>query len=271
MRAARVALGGNQRAEDRDVLEEGYAAVIIRGIVADQTGHPDRLAVLHSHPRAEYLIVEGRRALDRVRRRGRDIADFLGDVEGNQPAGVDARRHLHDDAGRMIVDAVDDRRVGGERARRGPGQHRHLLADLKTCRLVVEDHDLRRREHLDLGHRGERREREIRRFAQCEKGDSRGKAQGAELGKARQRAQGVGDVVGLEEELRAVLQRIIEVDLGDRRLDQYLERDDVDLAQHPLDHRVFARRRVDQQRIVAPVGDDAHAVLGRRTALPGLG
>ena len=30
---SRVALGGNQRAEDRDVLEEGYAAVIIRGIV----------------------------------------------------------------------------------------------------------------------------------------------------------------------------------------------------------------------------------------------
>src|SRR5271166_678746 len=50
---SRVALGRNQRAEDRDVLEEGYAGVIIPGIVADQTGHPDRLAVLDSHSRAE--------------------------------------------------------------------------------------------------------------------------------------------------------------------------------------------------------------------------
>src|SRR5439155_539494 len=65
---ARVALGRNYRAEDRDVLEEGYPAVIIRDIIADQAGHPDRLAVLDSHSRAERLIVESWRAHDRVRR-----------------------------------------------------------------------------------------------------------------------------------------------------------------------------------------------------------
>jgi len=64
-----------------------------------------------------------------------------------------------------------------------------------------------------------------------------------------------------EIELRAVIQCIVEGDLGNRRLDQHLQGDDVELAQHPLDCRVFARRGVDQQRVVAPVGDDPDAAF----------
>ena len=73
-----------------------------------------------------------------------------------------------------------------------------------------------------------------------------------------------------EIELRAVIQCVVEGDLGDRRFDQHLQRDDVELAQHSLDDRVFARRGVDQERVVAPVGDDPDAVFAFGSAGFGL-
>src|SRR5206468_3992759 len=135
----------------------------------------DGLAVLHRHPRAEYLIVEGRRALNSVCCRSCHIAHLLGDVEGDEAPRVDPRRYLHDDARRVIVDAVDNRRIGRKRARRGPGQNRHLLAYLQPCRLVVENHDLWRRQYFDLGYIGKRGEREVWRLGEDEVGESRRK------------------------------------------------------------------------------------------------
>ncbi len=77
-------------------------------------------------------------------------------------------------------------------------------------------------------------------------------------------------MVGLEEELRAVLQLVVEVDLGDGRLDQYLQRNDVDLVQHSLDHRIFSGGGIDQESVVGAIGDDADPVHVGVGTTPGL-
>src|SRR6516162_10748939 len=112
----------------------------------------------------------------------------------------------------------------------------------------------------------------MRRFAQSKKGHSRRKCEAAERRKTREWTQGICDMVGLEEKLGAVLKGIIQVDLGDRCLDQYLEGDDVDFAQHPLDHRIFAWRGKDQKRVVTAIGDDPNTVLRcAASGAPGFG
>ena len=126
----------------------------MRVVVTDQTGHPDRLPVLHRNSRPKQPLIECRR-VDVSGDRRSDVADFLGDIERDKTARIDSRRHHHDDAGVAIIDAVHDGRIGRDRALLALRQHRDLFADLQPRRFIVENHDLRRRQNLHLRHAGE--------------------------------------------------------------------------------------------------------------------
>src|SRR5262249_21277438 len=150
---------------------------------------------------------------------------FLGYIQADEAARVYPRNDLHDDARRMVVDAVDDRRAGGEGACRGAGQDRNLLANLQTRRLVVEHCYLRCRQDPDLGYLSESLDRVTRSVAEDEARKRRWKGEAAEMLKGRARsAEGFRYLAGFEEELSPVLQRIVEVNLGNRRFDQHLQR-----------------------------------------------
>src|SRR5207302_9495018 len=94
--------------------------------------------------------------------------------------------------------------------------------------------------------------------------DRGGASGGVGAGGLTAAGQDAGEFVP-EIELRAVIQRVVQGDFGDRRLDQHLQRNDVELAQHPLDDCVFARGGIDQERVVTPVGDDPDAVFAFRS------
>jgi hypothetical protein len=98
-------------------------------------------------------------------------------------------------------------------------------------------------------------------------GQRAGAGDGCRLGGAGG-CQNAGELAS-QEELRAVGQLIVQRDFGNGGLDQHLQRGEVDFAQHAFDHSVFARRRIDQERVVAPIGDDADAVLGLRPLVAG--
>src|SRR3984893_10583017 len=112
---AGIGLVGEQGPQHRYILQYRDAGITLRIAVADQASHADGLPVLDRDPRSDQPLIEGRR-IDAARRDTSDIADFLRDVERDETAGVDPRRHQHDDAGISVIDAVDDRRVGGEGA-----------------------------------------------------------------------------------------------------------------------------------------------------------
>src|SRR5579864_487541 len=142
---ARVVLGRQQRADDRDILQEGNSSVSLLSGVANEAGDADRLPILDGKAGADDAIVECRRTRRGVCRGGRDIADFLSEIERYQSIGIDPRGHLHDHPGRMVVDAVNDWRAGRQRAGRGPGQDWNLLANLEMGRLIVHDQKAGRR------------------------------------------------------------------------------------------------------------------------------
>src|SRR5262249_24578179 len=84
--------GGEQSAENRDFLEQRYAGIIPEFLVADESGKTDGFAILDDDPRLDPALLESRR-IDRGRGCRYNVTDFLLDIEGHQPAGIDARRH----------------------------------------------------------------------------------------------------------------------------------------------------------------------------------
>ena len=61
------------------------------------------------------------------------------------------------------------------------------------------------------------------------------------------------DAAGLEEELRAILQVVIQRHLGDHGVDPDLQRQDIDLAQHRLHRAEFPFGAIDQDGVVLVV------------------
>jgi len=75
-------------------------------------------------------------------------AELLGDVEIDQPTGVDAWRDRKDDARVQVLHRTDD---GGAAGRDGLlALDRYAITHLNFCGLIVGDHDVRRRQHVDL-------------------------------------------------------------------------------------------------------------------------
>jgi hypothetical protein len=58
---SRIRLAGNEAAEYGNILEDRDPGIALLVIVTDQTGHPDRLPVLHRNTRPKQPLVEGRR------------------------------------------------------------------------------------------------------------------------------------------------------------------------------------------------------------------
>ena len=109
--------------------------------------------------------------------------------------------------------------------------HRYQRADLQPRRLVVQHHQLRRRQDLYLGDGGQRVDHLAHPVGQHKTGeftadgcrnaadrDRGGASGGVGAGGLTAAGQDAGEFVP-EIELRAVIQRVVEGDFGDRRLD----------------------------------------------------
>ena len=104
----------------RNVLQPWKALVPGGRAVLDQAGEAHGLTVVHHHPRLDGALEEGRRAdAGCLRGRGIDVADLLRDVQGDLPAAIHARCDVGDDAGLEVVDRIDDRGIGRDRALSG--------------------------------------------------------------------------------------------------------------------------------------------------------
>ena len=57
----RIRLAREQGAEQRDILQDRESLIALRVVVADQAGHPDRLAVLNRNAGAKQALIESRR------------------------------------------------------------------------------------------------------------------------------------------------------------------------------------------------------------------
>src|SRR4029077_14308542 len=73
----------------------------------------------------------------------------------------------------------------------------------------------------------------------------------------------------LQEELNAVGQRVVELDLGDGGVDGDLQLRPVELSERAQDELVILVVRVDQQRIARSVGGDPDAFEERAAAARG--
>src|ERR1043166_1637095 len=93
-----VVVDAECRTEARDVLEQRNALAAVGAAVADQAADRDRLTVRHRHRRRHPALLDGR-AVD-ARRAGRHArAYLLAQLHEHEPAAINARRHLEDDAG----------------------------------------------------------------------------------------------------------------------------------------------------------------------------
>ena len=196
---------------------------------------------------------------------GGDVADLLLDVEQNIAIDVDPRHHAQDHAGIAIVDVVDDRRARRDHRGCRLGRDRNLVADLKRRDLVVENHDRRRRQNLDVADGAERIEDDARIGFAPEQEVEPGKRPAQHgTGGSVDEIHGPGvrlqpEILALDEILHAVFQRIVERDLGDGRIDRNLQLRPVELVQRLLDDAVVLLIGIDQQRVVGSVRSDPHA------------
>ncbi len=92
------------------------------------------------------------------------------------------------------------------------GRNRHLVADLEARRLVVEHHQLRRGDDLDVGDIGQ----QVEHHARVTRAEQVRKTREKRIYRhARRSAEGKLIVPRLEEPLKPVLQRIVERHLCD--------------------------------------------------------
>jgi hypothetical protein len=125
-----------QRANHRNLRQHRDPVSRVIGLVSDEAGKGDGLAILYDH-RADQVTIVNRRRINRRRRRGRYIANFLINFKGDRTVRVDPRRHLKNDAGVAIFDAIDDRRPGTDHRLRRLDDDRNLRSDLEPGRLIV--------------------------------------------------------------------------------------------------------------------------------------
>ena len=140
------------------------------------------------------------------------------------------------------------------------------VADLQRRRLIVENHQLRRGNHFDMGQ-----------GRQCVENDLDVAAAGEHVGEARKRwcdrgQLGIGQrdlmtAAGLIEILHAKLHIVRQRHFRDDRFQIDLQGRHIELAQRRFDHAVFRRAGQDHQGIVGFIGGDGHARhTGKRTA-----
>ena len=123
-----------------------------------------------------------------------------------------------------------------------------------------------------------------RRAAVAEAADDQSGYAGAQPDAGGGAGDGVGDAGGgrcvaeqpvdaarLEEELGAVLQRVVQIDLGHDGIDAHLQRDDVDPVQHLGDLVILMLGAIDQHGAVLGVGDDAHVARAAGSAATAAG
>jgi hypothetical protein len=140
-----VRLVPEQASEHRYFGEERKAVAALRAAAADQTTQRHRLVVVNGDRAPDLALGKGGRTECRVLNGvGRDIAHFLQDVERDGSAQIDARGYSQNDARRVVLDTVDDRRVARRYAHCLPRRDRDLVAHLQQRRTVVEHHHIGR-------------------------------------------------------------------------------------------------------------------------------
>ena len=155
-----------------------------------------------------------------------DVAHLLLDLQDHETAGIDPRRHRQDHARVAKLDRIDDRvDVAGDGSRRLDGD-RHLVADLQPGGLIVQNQELRCRDHVDVRNLLERAQDDAHVGIREQGGEAwedslHGGVNVRLLGESRL------EVAGPEEPLHAVAQLVRESHLRDRRLDHHLERQGV--------------------------------------------
>ena len=140
----------NSQPKPGNPAQAGHALIRLAELVVDEAAEDEDLAVVDEHRRRDSARVrhEVGRSLDgRAQARG-----LLLDLELHAAALVDLRRDLEARADFFALDRLE--RVHGALVRAGvrelTGDERNLLADADLGFLVVERHDLRRRDDVGL-------------------------------------------------------------------------------------------------------------------------
>ena len=252
-------------------IEERNTLPLLALCLADQAGEQHGLAANDRnrtfHPPLRYR----RRQRSRCGS-SRHIADLLFDVEHDVAVSIGARQHAQNNAGIFVVDGVYHCVASGQNGRTS-GRERHLIADLQRCRLVIEHHQRWVGKYLYVGDAVQRVENDARRILGSDQEIEAGKraiqksAGGGVNGTAR-RTDGIGSggtgrdgiddrtLLACYKKLHAIIQRVVQRDLGNCRLDCYLALWSVDLADSLLDDALRFLIGIDQHSVVDDIGGD---------------
>ena len=142
---------------NRDSIEDGNAGMGDALSFTDQSGEQHSLPIRDGQFALHFPLRNRRREIGGSRGRsaaGRKVvdhgADFLLDVEKDGAVGIHPRLNLQDDAGILVINCVHDSIVGAEHCC-AACRYRHLVAHFKRRGLVINDHERRIRQDLDVG------------------------------------------------------------------------------------------------------------------------